>query len=193
VTSPSLLWPPARLRVIGSGLWLAAAGLTVVGSFMPLVIQREFTVSSWGIESDTAPNSDFPPLGIPLVVSAALLVVAGGLGLMSTRRHPASAAVLAARLLGTAGVAGIVAVTVIFIMLFGIFQERDVDIPAQFGSTIGLGVWLLLGACALAIAAIALMLIPKIATRTEPETPSMGIPVVRVLDLEFDEEPEQKG
>jgi hypothetical protein len=59
----------------------------------------------------------------------------------------------------------------------------------------GLGMWLLIAASVVGLAATVLMLVPKVHERLEPETPPMGIPVVRVLEPEFDEpepEPEQK-
>ncbi|ONI70663.1 hypothetical protein ALI144C_49525 [Actinosynnema sp. ALI-1.44] len=194
-------WPVARLRQIGSGVWILAAVLTAVGSFMPLLefnnsfgdptgtSSRRATTSYtlWG--ADNRAFEFFPMFGVPVAVGAALLLVAGLLGVISTRLHPASGPVLAARLIGTGGV-GVLAgsLTVVF-LFFRTFtsggDEDDVNLVEQ---TNGLGVWMLLGSVVIGIGAIVLMLVPKLAKRgDEPETPPMGVPVIRVLEPEYEE------
>ena len=198
MTEP-VVWPVARLRQIGSAGWIGAAALAVVGSFLPLYEQNfgigtTFAVTIWGFESDalSEPGDEqaFPAIGSPLVVAVVLLVAAGLFGLASTRLHPASGPVLAARLLGTGG-AGLLAGTVSIILLF-----TDPLNNLREGSTTrvtGFGTWLLMAAVLLAVAAIVLLLVPRLGRRgEEPETPPMGIPVVRVLEPEY-EETDPKG
>ncbi|SMD09899.1 hypothetical protein [Kibdelosporangium aridum] len=194
-------WPVARLRLMGSGLWILAGALAVAGSFLPLLEQSvpratpttegRLSVTLWGLTTSTGSgNGDdtFPQLGIGVVVSAVLLAAAAVLGLTSTRLHPASGPVLAARLIGTGGTGLLLGAIVQAFVLFRPFSEEA--FLGSFGNpnTTGLGTWLLVVSGLLAIAAIVLMLVPKIAKRgEEPETPPMGIPVVRVLEPEYDE------
>ncbi|MBP2324144.1 hypothetical protein JOF56_004529 [Kibdelosporangium banguiense] len=198
----SAVWPVARLRQIGSGAWIGAAALAVIGTFLPL-LERHFgptnsyLITVWGYvsanELDLQEAERFVPMGVPLLIGVVLLVAAGLLGLASTRLHPASGAVLASRLLGT-GAAGLVAgsSTIIFIVV-GVFDGTPSDAPPGYANATGFGSWLLTGSMAISFAAIALMLVPKLSPRgEEPETPAMGIPVVRVLDPEY-EETDPKG
>nr|WP_042185998.1 hypothetical protein [Kibdelosporangium sp. MJ126-NF4]CEL17020.1 hypothetical protein [Kibdelosporangium sp. MJ126-NF4]CTQ91750.1 hypothetical protein [Kibdelosporangium sp. MJ126-NF4] len=196
MTAPAI-WPVARLRQIGSGIWILAAALAVGGSFMPIIEYnrlydeqynaRTITYTLWG--NGTGDNDPFPMFGVPVMVGAALLAVAGVFGLISTRLHPASGPVLAARLLGVGG-AGLLAgsLTIVF-LLFEVFDRPESTIPEEMRSTVGFGVWVLIATALVAIGAIVLMLVPRLAKRgDEPETPAMGIPVVRVLEPEYDEE-----
>jgi hypothetical protein len=205
VTDPTdrNVWPIARLRQIGSAGWIGAAALAVVGSFLPLYeqnfgIRNAFAVTVWGFESDAIgePGDElgFPAIGAPLVIAVALLVAAGLFGLASTRLHPASGPVLAARLLGTGG-AGLLAGTVSIILLFTDALGGLPDGASATAATraTGFGTWLLMAAVLLAAAAIVLLLVPRLGRRgEEPETPPMGIPIVRVLEPEY-EETDPKG
>lgn len=203
MTAPAL-WPMARLRQIGSGMWMVAAVLAIFGTFLPLIDfpRSEFRQSGtaltlWGvIGNETADGFQAtgpPPLGIPVVLAGALLLVGGILGLISTRLHPASAPVLASRLVGTGGAGMLIAaVTFVWILFENLFRP-DVDVfgAAELLPSAGIGLWALIGGALLSVAAVVLMLVPKIAKRgEEPETPPMGIPVVRVLEPEYDETPE---
>lgn len=189
-------WPVARLRRIGSAGWILAAVLTVAGSFMPLMELTDMVIadkqvdarmgySLWGTGGDD--NDPFSLIGVPVVLGAVLLAVAGLLGLTSTRQHPASGPVLAARLIGTGGtglLAGSLAAVLIQLRVFARFDDMG-----PFRTTTGFGTWLLLAAGVLAVAAIVLLLVPSLAKRgAEPETPAMGLPVVRVLEPEYDDE-----
>jgi hypothetical protein len=65
---------------------------------------------------------------------------------------------------------------------------------SSFRVNFGLGIWLLVAASVIGLVGMVLMLVPHVEQRVEPETPPMGVPIVRVLEPEFDEpEPEHKG
>ncbi|TCO56552.1 hypothetical protein [Actinocrispum wychmicini] len=198
--STPVLWPIARLRQFGGGAWIIAAGLIVGGTFAPLSEERSRSVSvaftAWGVTSDQPTTSDyFPDFGIPLVIGAVIMVAAALLAVTSTRLHPASGAVLAARLLGT-GAAGVtIGCTVTLYLLTTLIDQANKGLSSTTVET-GLGTWLLIAASVVGVVGSILMLVPKMEQRLEPETPPMGIPVVRVLEPEYDEpapEPEQRG
>jgi hypothetical protein len=189
-------WPVARLRLFGGGAWIIAAGLAVGGTFAPLLEQRlrnsTTVITAWG-----AADQDidfFPDFGIPIVVAAVLIVIAAALALTSTRLHPASAPVLAARMTGT-GAAGLLIGSTATLYLVTTLFIRSNGTTTTSGITIGLGMWLMVGGSVVALVGSVLMLVPKIGRQDpDPETPPMGIPIVRVLEPEFEEQPEeQKG
>nr|WP_157528189.1 hypothetical protein [Kibdelosporangium sp. MJ126-NF4]CEL17504.1 hypothetical protein [Kibdelosporangium sp. MJ126-NF4] len=198
--TPSANRPVARLRQIGAGVWILAAVLASVGSFMPLLEQGRgrsrptVALTLWGIGGNDSPIDVFPPMGIPVVFSAVVLVVAALLGLASTGQSPASGAVLATRLIGTGGagllVGSLAQVFLVHVVAKGPFGEDPQFVDAGYGSSIGVGVWVLMVSGLLAIAAVILMLVPMMAKRSEElATPAMGIPVVRVLEPVYDEQP----
>jgi multisubunit Na+/H+ antiporter MnhB subunit len=192
--TPPVLWPVARLRQFGGLAWIIAAGLAVGGTFAPLIEAPvlSMTVNAWGPDKGASAASDvFPQLGIPIVVGAVVLVVAALLALTSTRLHPASAAVLASRLLGV-GATGLTAgATATVYLAMSVNVDRN---ETGLQVTLGLGMWLLVAASVVGLVGMVLTLVPRVEQRVEPETPPMGVPVVRVLDPEFDEpEPEQRG
>jgi hypothetical protein len=188
-------WPIARLRQFGGGAWIIAAALAVGGTFAPLFEEhnRAFNVvvTSWGLSSNVPGMDFFPDFGIPVVIAAAILVTGAVLALTSTRLHPASAAVLAARLLGTGATGVLIGCTATIYLVTTLFsQGNDPSTSLQ----IGLGMLLLIASALVAVVGTVLMLVPRVEQRLEPETPAMGIAVVRVLEPEFDEPaPEQKG
>lgn len=190
------LWPVAKLRLYGAIAWLVAAGFGVWGTFAPLYEQnfgrQEFVFTAWSIEGeDAGPSESQPEFGIPIIVAVVLLIIATGLALASTRAHPASAPVLAARVIGAGGAGALAATTATLLIFFDAFFG-SLPSTAQATAGFGLGMWLLVGSSVVGIAAIVLMLVPRIKQRVEPETPPMGIPVVRVLEPEYDE-PEFKA
>ncbi|GAB3905418.1 hypothetical protein GCM10029964_100640 [Kibdelosporangium lantanae] len=137
------------------------------------------------------PRDAFPEMGVPVVVGAVVLVVAALLALTSTRLHPASAAVLASRLLGVGATGLAIGATAIIYLAMSVNVDRS---DASFQVNLGLGIWLLVAASVVGLVGMVLMLVPRVEQRVEPETPPMGVPVVRVLEPEFDEpEPDQKG
>lgn len=201
MTEPAV-WPVARLRQIGSAGWILAAALAVVGSFLPLYeqdfgIRNGFSVTMWGFTvtdpEDSIGGLSFPSIGVPLVVGVVLLVAAGLFGLTSTRLHPASGPVLASRLLGTGGTGLLVGTALVTLLFTEAFEGAPDNAPTGFSKATGFGSWLLLAAMLVSVTAIVLMLVPRLARRgDEPETPPMGIPVVRVLEPEY-EETDPKG
>jgi hypothetical protein len=204
VTEPAdhAVWPVARLRQIGGGAWIGAAAFATVGSFLPLSEQHfgptsSFTITVWGYVTDDnaelQQNMDFPPMGVPLMIGAFLLVAAGLLALASTRLHPASGAVLASRLIGTGATGLLVGTGMTIFLILRVFDGAPDGSPATYSRAPGFGAWMLAGSMVVGLAAIALMLVPRLGKRgEEPETPPMGIPVVRVLEPEY-EETDPKG
>jgi hypothetical protein len=196
------VWPVARLRQIGGGAWIGAAALAAVGSFLPLVEQHygptsSFTISIWGYASDgdgELPDLlEFPPMGVALMIGAVLQLAAGLLSLASTRLHPASGAVLASRLIGTGAIGLVVGTATTAFLALRVFVGTPEGAPADYARVVGFGAWMLLGSMVVGLAAIALMLVPRLGRRgEEPDTPPMGIPVVRVLEPEY-EETDPKG
>jgi hypothetical protein len=177
------VWPVARLRVIGGLVWLVAGLVGLAGSFLPLVVQK-FT---GGDASMIDTREYYPPHGITVVAAAVLLVGATLLALASSRLHPASGPVLASRLLGVGGTGLLVASTAQLILANWAFVDIPGTPDAEYSRHAGLGTWLLIVSSALAIGAIVPMLVPRLGKRgEEPETPPMGIPVVRVLEPETD-------
>jgi hypothetical protein len=196
--SAPVLWPVARLRQFAGGAWIIAAGLAVGGTFAPLLEQHIRTysveISAWGAAADNGPVPDFPDFGIPVVIGAVILVAAALLAMTSTRLHPASGAVLAARLLGTGATGITIGCTVTLYLLVTLFRQSSGDLSGDQAVQTGLGAWLLIAASVVGVVGSILVLVPKVEQRLEPETPPMGIPVVRVLEPEFDEPgPDEKG
>ena len=188
------MWPVARLRQFGGFAWIISAGFAVGGTFAPLIEapRLNLTVNGWGQNAEAPMEPDsFPVLGVPIVVSGVVLVVAAVLALTSTRLHPASAAVLASRLLGVGASGVVIGATATVYLYMSMYAGRG---DGSFQVTIGLGMWLLVAASVIGLVGMVLMLVPRVEQRIEPETPPMGVPIVRVLEPEFDEpEPEQKA
>lgn len=196
--SAPVLWPVARLRQFAGGAWIIAAGLAVGGTFAPLIEQHarnsSVEITAWGATADSGPVPDFPDFGIPVVIGAVILVAAALLAMTSTRLHPASGAVLAARLLGTAATGITIGCAVTLYLLTTLFQRGNGDLTGDQAILTGLGAWLLIAAAVVGVVGSILVLVPKVEQRLEPETPPMGIPIVRVLEPEFDEpDLEEKG
>jgi hypothetical protein len=190
MTQP-MRWPMNRLRFYGGGAWIIVAALAVGGTFAPLFAIRtgrdNVEVTAWGAASDAGIDF-FPDFGIPVVVGAVLAVIAAVLALTSARLHPASAPVLGARLLGTGATGVVIGTTANLYLLTELFENAN---PGRNNSVAsGLGMWLLIAASVVGIVGTVLMLVPKPGRYDpDPETPPMGIPVVRVLEPEFDPQP----
>jgi hypothetical protein len=184
-------WPMNRLRLYGGGAWVIAAGSAAGSTFAPLFQlrtgQEVAEVTAWGTSVDTGIDF-FPDFGIPIVVGAVLAVISAVLAVTSTRLHPASAPVLASRLLGTGAAGIVIGCTANMYLLKVLFEDAT---PGRNNAvTSGLGMWLMIASSVLGVAGTVLMLIPKPGRfDPDPETPPMGIPVVRVLEPEFDPQP----
>jgi hypothetical protein len=169
---------------------LLAAGLTVAGSFLPLFVSTirlgyplsvlKVTVTGWGVQAsanglpDRAPDVAVAVNGVPLVLAAALLLVA------IVRRGAALAG------------AGFLAGTVLTIWVQEstwpeIFRPTGIitTIPNMaVDLAVGSGLHVLVAAVLVAGLAAVLAVRPVGASereepeRVEPETPPMGVPVV---------------
>ncbi len=194
---PVARWPVNRPRLYGGGAWVIAAGLAIGGTFAPLFELRfgreSAEVTAWGANGDDA-GILFPDFGVTIVVGAVLVVIAAVLALTSARLHPASAPVLAARLIGIGATGVVIGTTATLFLLKVLFEDTmEQNQDAVVGS--GLGMWLLIASAVVGITGTVLMIVPKRGSYDpDPETPPMGIPIVRVLEPEFDVQPEeQKG
>lgn len=188
-------WPGYR-QWLGAPVCLLAAGLTLAGAFLPLFVSTirlgypnsvlTVTVTGWGVRAtanglpDRAPDISVALNGIPLLLAAALLLLA------VVRRGFALA--------GAAFLAG--AVLTVYV------QERiwpDTFRPTGVAATVpnmtidlavGKGFHVLVAAVVAAGTAAVLAARPaRSGPREEPETPPLGVPVVVRLP---DEPPGQR-
>lgn len=195
-----------RLRLLGPLLCLAAAVLTMVGSFQDLAMttqsaggNQELTsrVTVWDmtIVSDVVsqPEDSVPVNGAPLLVAIALLLAATFLRLpVAWRFHRLGGVVTVAAAAFLTAVVGVVSLQALWwLNLFepDILDERGV-VPTVVESGVGAGVWTLVVGAVLALAATVLTWRqprpdPE---REEPETPRLGTPIVMRLP---DEPPAQ--
>lgn len=176
-TRPSAAEAPSSKRplvALAAGLCLAAAALVVVGSFLPLFSARltafgstrlEMSITSWGFETD-APSQEggVANNGIPLVIAAAGLSLAAVVLVMRALRGGSRARRVAAptACLAAAFLTG-VAVTVLMQALSWNDTFRPTGSAAGSSQVsvetgIGLGVWLVLAAAVLALAATGVVL-----------------------------------
>jgi hypothetical protein len=203
--------PPARdrrvlLRPAGALLSFGASLLTLLGSFMALLtgefrVQGEsrlsVTVTSWEMQSVNAgglsgPAADAPvPMtGAPLMFAAAVLLASALIGLFAAA-SPGSAGVVRLSGIISAVGAAVLLGTVWTIGMEELYWKKSFESAAGGGEdpdfTIsfdtGTGLWLLVGAVVLAVAAAVLSWLAERATRPvwvreEPDTPRFGVPVV---------------
>ncbi|MGW3967405.1 hypothetical protein ACWED2_46845 [Amycolatopsis sp. NPDC005003] len=172
---------PVR-RFLPPVLSALAAGLTVAGTFLPLLHLEQPTgapsevitwvIGAWrtrfrfpGQDEVDSPSS---PVGAPLLLGAAILLVAAVLGIRK-RGRAAGLTTLggAAFLLGAVCTAGVQAATRLF--------EDD---PVEAETTLGAGLWLLIAAVLVAAAAAALSF------RASGGTPDWADPTVAYADTE---------
>ncbi|MFC4003167.1 hypothetical protein ACFS2C_15320 [Prauserella oleivorans] len=185
--------PKQPLVALAAVLCLAAAALTVVGSFLPIFTgaltalgstQFEMSITSWGFETD-APTQEggVANNGVPLMIAAALLCVAAAVLLAGALRGRPDTSRVATPMtcLAAAFVAG---VTVTVLMQALSWQETfrptgtaEGNSDFSVDTSLGLGVWLFAGATVLALAAAGVALRPRGRREpTEPETPRYGFP-----------------
>jgi hypothetical protein len=173
-------------RAPGVVLCVLAAGLTVVGAFLPLFTSTirlghpnsllAVTITGWGVRATANGLPDTPPTnvgvadnGVPLVLAALLLV-----GVVVVHRFTVAASAFLAGVVLTVGLQE--------------FAWRETFRPTGIIATVpdlavrltvGSGFWLLAAAVVLAAAASVLTMWPaRVVEREEPETPRLGIPVV---------------
>lgn len=165
---------PAKVpRLLAGLLGVLAAGLIVVGTFLPSTTYVQLldgkptngqSLSAWSRTFDVEPdaeskkfyeNSHVAHDGIPLSAGALILLV--GAGLVFAGGERGKSAGRSALLIGGAGVAGAV-------WLFGMgvsatlsFEQHDGAIQTQYST--GLGFWLLLGGGVVAVAVLGLALL----------------------------------
>jgi hypothetical protein len=185
---------PPRLGprpIVAAVLTVAAAGLLVVGSFLPSAVvdhfsdgsrDQEMKVTSWTRTIDPAPEgtiaqyysaSHIPLYGIPLAVVAAALLAAAVVSLLAGRRSPS---VARTAVIGAAAAAAAAA----FMLAMDVQSTLSYE-GADPGDTAsnrtaydpGLGFWLIAGGAVLALAAGILMLFRTRSTSSDV-TPPQG-------------------
>ncbi|MEV4316512.1 hypothetical protein [Actinocrispum sp. NPDC049592] len=158
--------------------WLLPAVLAVAGAFVPYL---ELRVGNQQATLHSARQTTLLPGDVPqshfywvvLLAGAVLLAVAGALTLRGT-------ALGTARLIGTGG-AGLVLGTAVVLLI----DVTRFVVLADSAAHIEAGTWLLAVAALLPVAGIALTRPPR--TPDDVPTPPMGIPVVRVLEPDYEE------
>lgn len=201
---PVVRKPGERAGLVCALLCLAAAVLTMIGSFQDMVTAAQraagfqqrasWVISVWDVAVES--NGELQPLlvdrvavnGVPLLVAAASLLAAAVLQTPVARRFRRVSG-----LVTVAAAAFLTAVVVLVVMQASwwltIFQP--VPTPGQeegevvFEGGFGAGVWTLIAAAVLAIAAtVPVWRRPRAEPeRTEPDTPRLGTPlVVRLPD-----------
>jgi hypothetical protein len=185
-----------RIGVLCASLCLAAAVLTMVGSFQDLAMTRQsagggqeritrVTVWDMTIVSDlvSQPQDSVPVNGAPLLVAVGLLLAATILRLPVARRFQRLGGVVTAGasafLIAIVGVVGLQALWWLNIFEPDVLDERGI-VPSAVQSGVGAGVWTLVAAAVLALAATVLTWRrPRPdAERVEPDTPRLGTPIV---------------
>jgi hypothetical protein len=152
-----------RMRVVGALLCVAAAVLTVIGTFQPLVTGRldknVLSVTSWVQRMERVDGSvlnadtEAPVYGLPLTVAAALLLVAALLGLRAARRAGLTAVVAAAFLAGTVVAVGVQQRWWVDVVFGAPLRDLPPGTLANYWSRTGAGLWMLAVAAGLAVAA----------------------------------------
>lgn len=172
-------------------LCLIAAGLTIVGSFLPVVSaellrggtsQASMTVTSWGFDvRDGTPSGAAPLNGIPLVFAAICLLAAAVIGFLAAPRTSTAGGQRAAGLTTVIGAAFLVgtvwAVLMHAVSLVDSVRPTGIAANTESGfdttSTLGAGQWLLIGAAVLAILA-AVLAVPSVWRTDRPPAVAPG-------------------
>jgi hypothetical protein len=180
-------------RRLGAVALVGAAVLAVAGSLRPLYEQWRvdsghrsgFRMTLWGgefISPEGGIGFDSNPIrfGVPVVAAAALLAVVGVLVLVPVRL-PARA-VVAVRVGAVAAAALLLgSVWTVGQLVLVAARERD-DIGGTIETTVGTGFWVLLAACAVALAGGLLVqhrraAVYQLPDDDETDTPPMGVPI----------------
>jgi len=188
--------PPRRARGGLNGLLAAiaaliAAGLTVGGLFGPVTTYRSeesfdgdsyvvgWTENWWGFgdEGSTDPIGDQTVLGGLVLVLAAVLLVAGAVFLLVSRSRGRGASA-AGRGLTVAGV-GVLSGAVLLELISSLAElsdrnEEELSAGETLEFSLGIGLFLPLGAVVFGIAAAVLAHLRQSPGRVEPVTPPMG-------------------
>jgi hypothetical protein len=198
--------PPSRralLRPTAAFLLFAAAIATLVGTFLDLFAGRivfrgeervALVISAWDASATErgvpAEAGRVPTNGAPLVVAAAILLIAAVVGVLAAAAPGAPRVVRASGLLAPIATAFLIGTvwTVGMEVATWVSNFRPVETPVTAGSvraesSVGNGFWLLLGGAVAAVVATAAVWRAGFAGRVlswrqEPETPRYGIPVV---------------
>lgn len=185
--------PPSRPRrpwgVVASFLSFIAAGATFAGAFAPLFVlestgrtgRETRTLTGWGLSGMPTPGAA-PINGVPLTVAAVALLVAGVAGIVaaaqwSTIKSRRTGATLA--WVGAAFAAGAVATVATQVAAWSTLYD-DVT-PSVFNAAMdlqsspGYGLWLLIAAVAVALAA-ALVASRNVKATVAPRAEPVGGP-----------------
>jgi hypothetical protein len=193
----------ALLRPTAAVLLFAAAIATLFGTFLDLFAGRilfrgeervALVISAWDASATergaAAEAGGVPANGAPLVVAAAILLVAAVVGVLAAAAPGAPRIVRASGLLAPVATAFLIGTvwTVGMEVANWVGSFRPVETPATAGSVraevnVGNGFWLLLGGATAAVAATVVVWWAGLAGRVrsrreEPETPRYGFPVV---------------
>lgn len=196
--------PAGWAGMIGALLCLAAAALTMVSMFQDLVVVQTvsgpenvtFRITLWDVQivSDGATQAALesggpsaPQNAVPLMFAVAMLIAAAMLGMFDRARRLSRAGGLAAVIAATFLTAAVAVVITQALWWMDVLEpgpilpREGVDVTTTVDA--GLAVWALVAGVALAITAAVLIWRQPGAEpeRTEPETPRIGIPVVRRL------------
>jgi hypothetical protein len=196
------------LRPVSLLLCFAAAILTLIGSFLTLFSAEWFfseslsgssarglsiKITSWEALTEPPDNGGFdvPLNGIPLVIAAVAMLLAAVFGMLASaapgnlpmRRRAAMTVAVGTAFL-TATVLGVVVQGLSWRQAWtGPAEESNPQLRVDAG--FGAGLWLLVGAAVIAMAASGVLwrATRPAPDRVEPDTPSLGIPAVVVHRL----------
>ncbi len=176
--------PAALFRLLAALLAVLAAGLIVVGSFLPHTTYAQLSdgktvagqsQNAWTRTFDVEPdaqskqfydNTHVARYGIPLSAGALMLLVGAGLVIAGSRRGGSDRMRSAGRtalLAGAAGTASAVWMLGMDVSATLSYEQHDAAAQTEYGT--GLGFWLLIGG---AVVALAVLLFAILAGRKPP-------------------------
>ena len=170
--------PAALPRLLAGLLGVLAAGLIVVGSFLPSTTYVQLvddkptngqSISAWSRSFDVEPdaeskkfydNTHVARYGIPLAGGALVLLAGAGLAVAGLRRTAGDRVKSGSRsalLIGAAGVAGAVWMFGMDVSATLTYEQHEGSIQTRY--TTGIGFWLLLGGGVVAVAVLGFALL----------------------------------
>jgi hypothetical protein len=198
--------------MIGALLCLAAAALTMIGTFQDLVVvdtstgfgRQTFTITAWEVRAETngvvaqSIDDSAPVNGVPLLFAAALLLAAAVGAMLARVRRSATPGGLVTALAATFLVAVVAMVGVQARWWTKVFEPGPVGgqegVSVTVTSVVGPGLWMMITGAVVAIAAavtVGRRRRPE-AERVEPDTPRLGTPLVVRLPDEPQEPPDPR-
>ena len=204
---PVVRKPGIQAGMLGALLCLAAAVLTAIGAFQDLAIvetfggpqQQTFIITGWDarIVTDGVPESvttgGAPRNGVPLLFAVAVLLVVAVLGRLGTVRRFGRISGLVTVVVATFLAATVVEIGVQALWWVDVVQPTPYEgVSVRVTAAFGPGLWLLVAGAGMAVAAavVAWRRTGPDTERVEPDTPRLGIPVVRRLPDEPHQPPD---